>query len=538
MKARQTWVFVGVLIFLVPRFLMSQQDRGTIRGTVGDPSGAVVGGANVTAINVETGFRATTVSTGDGNYNIPSLTPGLYRVEVDAAGFKKLIQDNVRVNAGVIVALDLHLTIGETVESVTVTAEPPRLEKETSDIRTTINPQTFSDLPLVSGTGRNATSFALLSPGTRQGGNSAAGSFYTTFNGGQILSGEVELEGLSVVYPPSPGQPDAIQRIAPEAIQEVSIITSSASADTRGGSGVTRYTIRSGTSQFHGSLYEFLRNDKFDANTFFRNRAGLGRAPARRNEFGGTLGGPIAIPWVWKGTGKTFFFANVQGFRLRQTSASSTVTVATPAFKRGDFSSLKDAQGRLVTIYDPLTTRSDGKGGLTRDPFPGNIIPANRISQVSKNVMNGNIPDPNLPGNFSNFLGSTPSPVDLNTVTFKIDHKFTQNHSISLMYTMFNQNSISGSLLGTPTGLLGDGIGGLKHHTGRIGYDWVIKTNLVNHASIGYNRRERLSAFKGAHDWNNTLGLKGFFTGSCSGPVVSWGGNIYGTGYQQLGRGT
>src|SRR5215510_8734245 len=131
MKGRKTWASVFILMMLIPGFLMSQQDRGTIRGTVADPSGAVVGGATVTAINVETSFRATTVSTGDGNYNIPSLTAGLYRVEVDAAGFKKLIQDNVRVNAGVIVALDLHLTIGETVDSVTVTAEPPRLEKET-----------------------------------------------------------------------------------------------------------------------------------------------------------------------------------------------------------------------------------------------------------------------------------------------------------------------------------------------------------------------------------------------------------------------
>ena len=529
---------VMILIVLVPGLLIAQQDRGTIRGTVDDPSGAVIGGAVVTAVNVATGVHTMTTSTTEGNYNIPNLQAGLYRVEVEAGSFKKLIRDNVRVNAGIVVALDLRLEIGETSESVTVTAEAPQLEKETSDIRTTINPDTFKDLPLVSGTGRNPTTFALLSPGTRQGSNSAAGTFYTPFNGGQMLSGEVELDGLSVVFPPSPGQPDAIVSLPPEAIQEVSIITSSASADTRGGTGVTRYTIRSGTNQLHGSLYEFLRNDKFDANSFFRNRAGLGRAPARRNEFGGSVGGPIWIPKVWKGTNRSFFFFDIQGFRLRQTPAASTVTVAPVAFKQGDFSSLRDAQGRQVLIYDPLTNRPDGAGGFIRDPFPGNIIPANRISQVAKNVMNGNMPDPNLPGNFNNFIGSSPAPTDLNSFTFKIDHKLTQNHGISVSYTQFVRNAITGSLLGTPEGLLGDGIGSLVHRTVRIAHDWVIKPNLVNHATAGYNRRERTSRFRGAHDWNNTLGLKGYWTGSCSGPGVIFGGNIYGTGYQQLGRGT
>lgn len=536
MKLREIVIGITVAI-LVPGLLIAQQDRGTIRGTVDDPSGAVIGGAVVTAVNVATGVRTTATSTAEGNYNVPNLQSGLYRVEVEAASFKKLIRDNVRVNAGIVVALDLRLAIGETSDSVTVTAEAPQLEKESSDIRTTINPDTFKDLPLVSGTGRNPTTFALLSPGTRQGGNSAAGSFYTTFNGGQILSGEVELDGLSVVFPPSPGQPDAIVSIAPESIQEVSIITSSASADTRGGSGVTRYTIRSGTNQFHGSLYEFLRNDKLDANSFFRNRAGLGRAPARRNEFGGSLGGPVWIPKVWKGTDRTFFFFNIQGFRLRQTPAASTVTVAPVAFKQGDFSSLRDAQGRPVIIYDPLTNRPDGAGGFTRDPFPGNIIPANRISTVSKNVMK-HIPDPNLPGNFNNFLGSSPAPVNLNSQTYKFDHRFTQNHGLSFSWTYFNRKSISGSLLGTPDGLLGDGIGGLEHGTGRLAHDWVIKPNLINHAIMGYNRRNRSSRFRGAREWNTELGLRGFWPGRCSGPGVTFGGNIYGTGYQQLGRGT
>ena len=487
---------IMALMLLVPQFLLSQTDRGTIRGTVNDPSGAVVGGAKVEAVNVATGVRTATTSTGEGNYNIPNLIAGLYRVEVEGPGFKKLIRDNVRVNAGVVVALDLQLSIGETSESVTVTTESPQLEKESSDLRTTINPQAFADLPLVSGTGRNPTTLALLSPGTRQGGNSLYGGFYTSFNGGQILSGEVELDGLSVNYPPAPGQPDAIVSIAPEAMQEVSII-SGPSAETRGSTGVTRYAIRSGTNEFHGNLYEFLRNDKLDANTFFRNRQGLGRVAARRNEFGGSLGGPVRIPKVWKGTDKSFFFVNLQGFRLRQTAATSTVSVPTEAFKRGDFSALKDSNGRLIPIYDPLTTRSDGKGGQIRDPFPGNIIPANRISTVSKNFL-PQFPDPNLPGFFNNFLGASPGPTDLNSFTTKFDHRFTSSHSLSFTWSMFNREATAGSIFGRSEGPGNpDTVSFTNIRTGRLAHDWTIKPNLINHAIFGYNRRNSSGLYRG-----------------------------------------
>jgi len=529
--------FSALVMLLAAPSMWGQADRGTIRGTLTDPAASGVAQAKVVAVNVATGTQNATLSTESGNYNIPALPAGLYRVQAEAQGFKKLLRENVRVNAGVIVALDLQFELGATAETITVSAEAPQLAKESSDLRTTINPATFADLPLVSGTGRNPTGLALLSPGTRQGGNSAAGSFYTSFNGGQILSGEVELEGLSVLFPPSPGQPDAIVSMAPEAIQEVSIVTAGASAEARGGTGMTRYAIRSGTNNFHGNLYEFLRNDKLDANSFFRNRQGLDRAPARRNEFGGSLGGPIWIPGVWKGTDKAFFFVNIQGFRLRQTPAASTVTVPTVAFKQGDFSSLKDAQGKLVPIYDPATTRPDGAGGFIRDVFPLNIIPQSRFSTVSKNVMKY-IPDPTLPGNFNNFLGTSPAPTDLNSSTYKYDHRFTPHHSFSFSWTRFNRDSISGSLLGTPEGLLGDGINGLAHNTGRMSHDWIITPRIMNHAIFGYNRRNRSSRWKGAREWNVELGLQGFWDGKCSGPVVSFGGNIYGTGYQQLGRGT
>jgi hypothetical protein len=197
-----------------------------------------------------------------------------------------------------------------------------------------------------------------------------------------------------------------------------------------------------------------LRNDKLDANSFFANAAGRGRPPARRNEFGGTLGGPVWLPGIWKGKDRSFFFINLQGFRLRTQPAAVTTTVPTPAFKQGDFSQLNDAQGRRIPLYDPATTRSDGAGGFTRDPFVGNIIPPNRISTVAKNFMNY-IPDPNRPGIVNNFLGTAPSPFNLNSSAWKWDHRFNSNHSVAFSWIMFDRDSIAGSGLWALSSLAG-----------------------------------------------------------------------------------
>jgi hypothetical protein len=231
-----------------------------------------------------------------------------------------------------------------------------------------------------------------------------------------------------------------------------------------------------------------MRNQLFDANTYFRNRQGLGRVAARRNEFGGSLGGPVWIPGLWKGTDKSFFFVNTQGFRLRQTAATSTITVAPPDFRAGNFSSLLDARGNQVAIYDPLTTRSDGAGGLTRDRFPGNIIPASRFSKVSKNVL-PHYPVPNLPGIVNNVLGSSPAPTKKDSFTLKFDHRFTSNHNLSFVWNMFTTLTTTGSVFGVPDGIRPSTQSLESIRTGRLSHDWIITPRLINHVIFGYNRR-------------------------------------------------
>src|SRR5437667_4173005 len=285
-----------------------QVNRGTIRGTVSDPSGAVVAGAKVTAIHVASGVSASTVSTGAGNYSVQALPAGIYQVEAEAPGFKKLARENVRVEIGVIVALDLPLEVGGTSETVTVTAEAPQLRKETSDLSTSVKTEIFMNMPLAMGTGRSPTSFAgFVTPGAvSQAGPNGGGYSPTSFSGSQLISGEVLLDGLSVTFAPQPGTSDAVGGIATEAIQEASVTTATASAEFGTGGSVTQqYTIRSGTNRYHGNLYEYFRNTALDAKAWFARF----RPPQHRNEYGGSLGGPVGIPHLFK-TRKTFFFVN------------------------------------------------------------------------------------------------------------------------------------------------------------------------------------------------------------------------------------
>ena len=520
----------AVVLLLATLNVWGQTHRGTVRGTVMDPAQLVVPGAQVVAVNVATGIRTSTITTGAGNYNIPGLTAGVYTVEVEAAGFKKLVRENIGVNAGAIVPLTLELELGAAVETVTVTAAAPQLEKETSDLKTTITPQAFADLPLQSDEGRNPAAFAVLVPGTKTGAPPGPSFFSTTFNGGQTLSGEVELDGLSVNYPPAGGQPDAISGIAPEAIREVSVTTGGHSAESIGSQGVQRYVIRSGTNDFHGNLYEFLRNEKLDANSYFANSGGQDRAPHRRNEFGGSVGGPIWIPGVWKGTDRSFFFVNVQRFRLRELPRASTITVPTVAFRGGDFSALKDARGELIRLYDPATTRADGQGGFMRDPFVGNIVPADRFSTVSKKVM-AFIPDPDRPGIVNNFLGTSSSPFDKDSATFKIDHRLTSKHSLAVSFAIFDRQEGPGSIFGDPDGMNPSGEFALNHKTARLAYDWIISPTVVAHVSLGYNRRIRLTRWIGSRPWDVELGLTNLFEGNCAPPIVGM------PPYAQMGRG-
>ena len=508
------------VLIAFPLLVPAQTDRGTIRGTVLDTTGGAVPGATVTATSVDTGVRSSSTSGESGTYNITSLRPGMYTVTAESRGFKKLIRENVRVEVAGTVGLELQMAIGEVTESVTVSDVAPQLKSESSSVSTGVNPKSFVDLPLsANGGNRSAESFIFLAPGTT--GN----TFDAHINGSQTLSKEIQIDGLSATTAEVGGDPRVLT-LPPEAIQEFALVTSNFAAEFGNtGGGVEQFTIRSGTNQFHGVGYEFLRNDKLDSRGFFN----AARSINRQNEYGGSLGGPIRIPKVYNGTNKSFFFFNVNYFKFRSGPVNQIASVPTAAFRGGDLSLLRDPSG-LVQLYDPRSTRADGQGGFTRDPFVNNQIPSARISPVSQKVL-ALVPAPILGGILNNYPATGNNRTDNRNYTMKFDHLFSSAHRISGSWNN-GHNTDSGPFAPLPRpvannrfGLLGPG-----QDTVRLSEDWVISPTLLNHFSAGLTRQHQLlQAPEYGQNWSEKLGLKGVNNGPFpvifTDPFTPWGQN-------------
>jgi hypothetical protein len=509
-------------LLLCSTALVAQSERGSIRGTVLDSSGAVVPGAKVTAINVGTNIPISTVSAPAGNYNIPQLPPGTYTVRAELTGFKELVQENVVVEVSGVTPLDLHMEVGQISEKVTVTTEAPLLKSETSELSVDINPTSYNDLPLTSAGGnvggRGPEAFIYLSPGITPGvhaGGQATDTFDAHINGSPTLSKEMQVDGMSTQISEVQGDPRDLT-FPPDAVQEMSVMTSSYPAEFGNtGGGVERYVIKSGTNSYHGNLYEFLRNTDFDARGFFNTAV----AVHHENEFGGTMGGPVRIPKIYNGKNKTFFFVNVDQYLLRGGSQNSIGSLPDAAFRSGDLSGLVDANGKQIPLYDPATTAPDGKGGFTRTPFAGNIIPTNRISPAASNILKY-VPTPTIPSVLNNYPSSGSSITNYDAYTYKIDEYFTPSHHLSGMWNQSaNDNNGPYSVTPHPVENTRNGIG--NAYTGRINYDWSISPTLLNSFRVGFNRQlQYLASVEASQDWGTKLGIAGINPGF---PTIGWG---------------
>lgn len=344
-------------------------------GTVTDSTGAAVPAAQVTATNIDTGVARSTTTNDAGNYLITALFPGPYRITAAASGFKQMKREGLTLAVEQVARVDFRMEIGETRESVTVEAAGVVLEMANSTIGTLVENKRISELPL---NGRNPLDLVGLSTGIRvQGGfggkNGSLGNFSS--NGGLANANQVQVEGLALDL----AQMNSPSFVPPvDSTQEFRVQTNTFSAEFgRTAGAVVSISIKSGTNELHGSAYEFLRNKLLNANNFFQNRAGNARPNLIQNQFGASIGGPIKKD-------KTFFFGNWEEYRNRN-SAPSITTVPTALERTGDFSQTRNAAGNVITIADPLTTRLvDGVN--TRTIFPGNVIPASRISRVASNV--------------------------------------------------------------------------------------------------------------------------------------------------------
>ena len=480
--------------------LMAQAERGSIRGTVGDTTGAVIPETSVTAINEATGFRSSSLTTGAGIYSIQQLSPGTYRIEVEKPGFNKLVREEVYVEVAGVVSLDLTLEVGQLTETVTVTAATPQLKADTSDVSTSMNAKSYIELPLslegggVAG-GRNPGSFVFLLPGV------VGANFSTSTNGSQTFTEEIQIDGVSLQTGVHTMTHQELS-ISPDAVQEFSVSTGGYSAEFGSSQGgVQKYTIRSGTNEFHGNVYEYLRNEKLDSSGFFAAQ----RPINKKNEYGGSIGGPIV-------RNRTFFFGNFNWFKFRSGPSNFLGSVPPPDFIRGDLSALLLPENGNVQVYDPATTSPDGQGGFTRNPFVDNMIPQSRFSSVSGNI-NTHFPAPTGPGIVNNFFSSENGKTNTRHYTLKFDHLFNDSHRISGMYNFGKNSPIRPGTFPFPFQNIKANTNWIYHP--RINYTWIISPRTVNHFAWGFNRNDQTGEdLTNAMQWGEQLGLQGIPDGA------------------------
>ena len=459
-----------VMLCLLSLVAWAQQNTGSLSGTVADQTAGAVPVATVTATHLDTGLKTTTVTTSAGVYVFASLPVGMYEVSVEKAGFKKLNRKNIEVRVAQRQALDLLMEVGNVSESVEITAQGPLLDTVTSERGQNFSNKLMNSLPLFTGGIRNASSFVTYMPGVNSYRE-------VSISGSGGRGKEVMIDGASLTIPESGGV--VFNFPGTEMFQEFKLVTAAYSAEYgRFGGGVETYVSKSGGNDIHGAAFWYARRDIFNANSWANNAAGRARPKERFNEVGFTAGGPAWIPKVYNGRNKTFWFVTYSRDMRPATISTVTSTVPTQRMKNGDFSEI----GR--PIYDPATT-----AGNVRTQFADNIIPANRISAISKKFI-ASLPNPNLPGVTNNLAFVNESQVTDNVWSLKLDHAFSDNNRISYFHSFQNQNVASTTALPGPLGQ-GLGVSSQRPQNFRVNHDWIVRPNFLIHTTFGFSRTQQ-----------------------------------------------
>ncbi len=423
--------------------LAAQTGRGTILGSVTDASGAAVGGAKVSIVNVGTNSTIAAITNAQGFYTTPAINPGNYRVTVEREGFKKEVRSGISLQVDQSAEINVHLQVGATTESVNVVAEAPQVNLDNPAVGTVIDNDFVNDLPLDGG---NALALVLLAnnvhsnAGPVQSGFGDRGTSLSdlSINGGPNAANNLQVDGMV-------GQnsyyPDLNSNLGVDAVQEFKVQSGAMSAEygfTLGG--VINMATKGGTNQYHGSANEFFRNDFLDARYAFSTV----RPPYRYNQYGATVGGPLQIPHVYNGKNKSFFFVNWGGYNYI-TYGNSYRSLPPLAERTGNFSQLRTNLGVLTPIYDTATTQVNPNGtGYVRQPFAGNIIPASRLDPVAQNV-NKLYPDPNVvpvgPDVFTqsnNYLSINRGMQHMKQWTIREDQQLSPRDTMFARFTHYN----------------------------------------------------------------------------------------------------
>jgi hypothetical protein len=466
----RTLGFLVWLPLLVPASSAGQVGAGQLTGTIIDMQRAPVPGAVVTATRARGGAIRTVVSSSSGDYTLPALAPGEYRIDVALSGFRPIRRQGVRIETGETVRLDFTLVVREFPDAATVIADAPVL-RATANLGQVISEEKVSALPL---NGRSFITLAALVPGVAI----PPASLLPRINGGRPRTNEYLFDGISVLQP-EPGQVAYFPVV--EAIQEFKIETNSPPAEFgRFNGGVVNLTTRSGSNEFHGTAFEFLRHEALNARNVFAPSPAA-KPVFRRIQFGGVAGGPLR-------NDRTFFFVDYQGQRQR-IGRTVTSTVPTLLQRQGVFT--EPIGGNVPRIFDPSTTSASASGGFARTPFADGRIPLGRLDPVALALLN-RYPEPTSGGTANNYRRTAPEVNDQNQWSVRIDHRFGDNEdSLFGRLTNFRDRFLPVTPLPDGSGVTSGTLGPQKTASRAFAssYQRTFSSTLLNELRVGDTRR-------------------------------------------------
>ena len=500
---RLTVTFLMLLVAGLP--LAAQTIRASLYGRVLDPQSSPVPNAKVRATHLATGTAYVFVTNENGGYDFPRLLQfGDYSVEAEAAGFQKLRRDGINLVIDQRAQVDLRLTVGSVSETVEVRETVPLLETSNATPGQFISNKQVQSLPLPN---LSPLHLVYLAPGVSPQGNvdnrSRPGTNSTSnfsINGSRGVTNEMIVDGLSANIPEGgsggSGTAGIVYYPSMEATEEVKVLNNTFSAEYgKSGGGVVTLTMKSGTNQFRGSVFEFFRNDKLDATPFFSNAAGFKKGALRQNTYGGAVGGPIV-------KNRTFFFWDYQAFRQRSTGQPTRSSLPTTEMGLGDFSNLRNTQNELITIYDPLTAGP----GETRTTFPGNRIPAARMDPAALKIWSFIPKERRSAGDPFTALGNNTyqvsTPYDETQWDVKVDHNFSLKHHLMARSSRWLIDrdlppTLPGSTWAAPnvadTGLWR---GPRRSYQYVAGYTWTVSPTSIFDLRTGYTRYTNIQAWR------------------------------------------
>jgi hypothetical protein len=448
------------------------QTFGEITGEVTDSSGGVVAGATVSVTNPETSVTRTAVTNSAGNYTFPSLLPGLYNVKAEMQGFQAEIRNAVELQVQQVARIDFQLKVGSMAETVEVTGGAPLLNTENATVGTVIENKRIVDLPL---NGRNFIQLIALSPNVSANFANNGGQS-TSRQGGDRTTQEVSIAGLrrEFNYYTLDGIANSDVNFntylflpSIDALQEFKVQTGVYSAEFGHEAAQVNVSTKSGTNEYHGALFEFLRNSALDARPYGFTSQVPAKNPFKWNQYGFTLGGPIAIPKLFNGRNRLFFLSNYEGFKLRN-QTQSVYSTAPAAMRTGDFSQLLPG----TVIRDPLT----------KQPFPGNMIPAQRLDKIAMGLLEF-FPAPNISGAglVNNYLALDANTTDKDQFSQRVDFVESAKSNWFGRYSWQDEHQVQPALALNGTNLL------VNVKQAMISNARVLAANWVNEFRFGYN---------------------------------------------------